>query len=67
MWDQKGGTPQVKARTQQPSQTDTERDSLRPAPWDDPENNVWKDAVVELPEEYRQYIRELLLEGCYAY
>lgn len=33
-------------------------------PWDDPGDDVWEDAIVEIPEEYNEYINELGLGSC---
>ena len=41
--------------------------SLRPAPWDDPTVDSWDSTIVEQPEEYRQYLNKLGLEGCRCY
>lgn len=36
------------------------------APWDDPDEDIW-DKVVEVPEEYGEYISRLGLGLCYTY
>ena len=48
-------------------QVQKEREKVQPwAPWDDPETDLWEDAVVELPEDYEEYLQSLQSGDYYA-
>ena len=36
-------------------------------PWDDPADDVWENAIIEIPKEYREYISGLGLGSCHTY
>ena len=37
------------------------------APWDDPDEDIWDGVVVEVPEEYSEYISGLGLRPWHTY